>query len=209
MSRFILCIEGTIGAGKSSLMQRLATRFQCFPEPLSEWTLLTSFYQNPTFFAFPLQLQILLSQFQQYQRFPEEGLVLVERCPWTSRHVFSPLILTDTDLALYESVYQRLTYPVHAFLYLDLEPEVAFQRLQQRTAMDRAIPLAYLHRLQTRYTSALKEGCSNVWIVDANRSLEVVEQDVLTKIASIFPDGLKTSLRPNHPPSLNDPLARS
>lgn len=209
MSRFVLCIDGTIGAGKSTLMQRLASRFQCFPEPLAEWTLLASFYQNPPRFAFPLQLQILLSQFLQYQSFPEEGLVLVERCPWTSRHVFAPLILTDAELALYDGVYQRLTYPVHAFLYLDLEPEVAFQRLQQRTAMDRTIPLAYLHRLQARYTSALKEGCSNVWSVDANRPLEVVEEDVVTKIASIFPDGLKTLLRPNHPPSLNVPAERS
>lgn len=201
MSRFILCIDGIIGAGKSTLMQCLACRFPCFPEPVSEWTLLASFYQNPSFFALPLQLQILLSQFQQSQRFPEEGLVLVERCPWTSRHVFCPLILTESELCLYADVYQRLTYPVDAFLYLDLEPEIAFQRLQQRTTMDRTIPLTYLQKLQARYTSVLKEV--NVWTVDANRPLDVVEQDVLTKIASIFPDGWKRSLPPSHPPSSN------
>lgn len=200
MSSFIVCIDGTIGAGKSSLMKRLAHRFVCFPEPVAEWTLLASYYRQPAVYAFPLQLQILLSQFQQHQRFPE-GLVLVERCPWTSRHVFAPLVLTDSELALFGAVYDRFTYPVDAFIYLDVPPEVAFQRLQQRSPMDRTIPLAYLHRLHDRYTLAWKEGHSPVWTVDATRPMEAVEREVLTKIASIFPDGSRRSLLPSLPPS--------
>lgn len=208
MSPFILCIDGTIGAGKSTLMHRLASRYTCFPEPVTEWTLLSSCYENPTLYGFPFQLQVLLSQYQQHQRFPE-GLVLVERSSWTSRYVFAPLILTDSELALFDGVYQRLTYPVDAFIYLELPPEVAFQRLQHRSQMDRQIPFLYLKRLQDRYTSELKQGRSNVWTVDANQPLEAVEQDVLTKIALIFPYDSQKSLQPNPPPFLNVPHGRT
>lgn len=187
MTPFIICIDGIIGAGKSSLIQRLASDYNCFPEPLSEWNLLSSFYKNPLVYRLPFQLQVLISQFKQRQCFPDT-LVLVERCPWTSRHVFAPLLLDPQEFEIYDSVYQRLAYPVHHFIYLDIEPSEAFQRIQSRSPIDSQISLDYLKQLHERYASEL---VSNVTVLDAHLPLDALESHcrnlLTTKIVSLSP----------------------
>lgn len=187
MSPFIVCIDGIIGAGKSSLLHALASDYACFPEPLSEWNLLSSLYDDPQVYGLPFQLQVLISQFKQRQQFPNQ-LVLVERCPWTSRHVFAPLLLDREDLDLYDRAYRRLAYPVHHFIYLDIDPLEAFRRIRLRSPLDNRISLDYLQRLEERYTSELT---SNVTPMNADQPLaSLVAQCrhlLTTKIASLFP----------------------
>lgn len=205
MAPFIICIDGIIGAGKSSLLQRLASDYPCFPEPLSEWNLLSSLYENPKLYALPFQLQVLISQFKQRQGFPDT-VVLVERCPWTSRHVFAPLLLNPQEFEIYDSVYQRLAYPVHHFIYLAMDPSTAFQRIQSRSRVDRRIRLDYLQQIHERYASEL---ISNVTVVDAHLPLDIIEshcRNLLTKkIASFFQTAYKKSFRQRSPPSSSDP----
>lgn len=181
MSQFIVCIDGLMGAGKSSLMQRLAADYNCFPEPLSEWTLLSSLYQNPEKYGFAFQLQVLISQFQQYQHFPK-GFTIVERCPWTSRHIFAPLLLNQLELEIYDQVYQCLHYKVDTFIYLDLEPTEAFERICTRSAVDRQISLTHLKNVYNAY----KKLKPDAYVVKANRSLEDVERDVRTLIDVLY-----------------------
>lgn len=187
MSPFIVCIDGIIGAGKSSLLHALASDYACFPEPLSEWNLLSSLYDDPQVYGLPFQLQVLISQFKQRQQFPNQ-LVLVERCPWTSRHVFAPLLLDREDLDLYDRAYRRLAYPVHHFIYLDIDPLEAFRRIRLRSPLDNRISLDYLQRLEERYASELT---SNVTPMNADQPLaSLVAQCrhlLTTKIASLFP----------------------
>lgn len=189
MSPFIICVDGIIGAGKSSLMHRLAPDYNCFPEPLSEWNLLSSLYENPKAYGLPFQLQVLISQFKQRQQFPD-SLILVERCPWTSRFVFAPLLLNEEELAVYDQVYQRLSYKIDHFIYLDIDPLEAFRRIRHRSRIDSQISLDYLKRLYDRYASELT---SNVTVVDAHQQLDSLESHcrklLTTKIASLFPTG--------------------
>lgn len=187
MSPFIICIDGIIGAGKSSLMDKLALDYNCFPEPLSEWNLLSSFYENPKLYGLPFQLQVLISQFKQRQQFPD-GLILVERCPWTSRYIFAPLLLNDEELALYDQMYQRFGYKIDHFIYLDINPLEAFRRIRHRSRIDSQISLDYLKQLHDRYSSKL---VSNVTVVNAYQPLDKLESHcrklLTTKFASLFP----------------------
>lgn len=191
MPPYIVCIDGIIGAGKSSLLHRLASHYTCFPEPLSEWNLLSSLYADPRLYGLPFQLQVLISQFKQRQQFPDT-LVLVERCPWTSRHVFAPLLLLrPDDLDLYVRAYRRLAYPVHHFIYLDVEPQEAFERIRLRSSspVDDQISLDYLKRLHERYASTLLGRDDVTVLKDADlESLESRCRNLLaTKIVSLFP----------------------
>lgn len=164
MSPFIVCIDGLIGAGKSTLIKRLADSYECFPEPVEEWTLLPFLYKDLTRYGPAFQFQVLLSQFNQKQSF-SDGLILVERCPWTSRNVFAPLILDDETLRTYDKIYSTLSYDVDCFVYLDVDPIDAFDRIRNRSPVDSLISLDYLRSLYESYASNLLTGRSNVFVV--------------------------------------------
>lgn len=89
-------------------------------------------------------------------------------------------------MQLYDQVYRRLTYSVDYFIYLDIEPSVAFERIRNRSVVDSQISLDYLTQLHHRYTTHLLGDPSlRVFVVDAHQPIEHVERDVLTLIASI------------------------
>lgn len=189
MAPLIICIDGIPGAGKTTLLNGLLHRYYCFPEPLSEWKLLPLFYENPSKYAFPFHLEILLSQFKQKLKFPNCGIVLVERCPWTSRHIFAPLLLNENELNLYNQLYENLKYNVDYFIYLETRPTLAIQRIRSRSiphsTADGKISLKYLEKLNDQYSNNLKIG-ENVCSVDANKSPNSVELDVILKIEAFI-----------------------
>lgn len=182
MAPVIICIDGIPGAGKTTLLNRLSHRYPCFPEPISEWKLLPLFYENPAKYAFSFHLEILLSQFKQNLKFPDSGVVLVERCPWTSRHIFAPLLLNENELLLYNQVYQNLKYKVNYFIFLEIEPKLALQRIHKRSISDDKISLEYLEKLNNQYSKNLKMDYANVCLIDANKSTNSVELDTILKI---------------------------
>lgn len=178
MSPFVVCIDGLIGAGKSTLIKRLADSYKCFPEPVEEWTLLPFLYKNLTRYGPAFQFQVLLSQFNQKQSFwNTDGLILVERCPWTSRNVFAPLILDDETLRTYDKLYRTLGFEVDFFVYLDVDPIDAFDRIRNRSPVDSLISLDYLRSLYDSYASNLLTGRSNVFVVK-DASPDAVEREV-------------------------------
>lgn len=191
MSPFIVCIDGLIGAGKSTLMERLSKDYKCFPEPVKEWSLLPFLYTDLATYGPIFQFQVLISQFIQKQSFPDDdSLILVERCPWTSRNIFAPLVLDYNVLSTYDKFYKSLSYEVNLFIYLDVDPETAFQRIRNRSFVDNLISSYYLRRLYDSYKRNLLVGKSNVVVVNES-SPDQVEKSVraiLTKTAaSVFP----------------------
>lgn len=182
MAPVIICIDGIPGAGKTTLLNRLSHRYSCFPEPISEWKLLPLFYENPTKYAFFFHLEILLSQFNQKLTFPDSGVVIVERCPWTSRHIFAPLLLNENELSIYNQIYQISKYKVHYFIFLEIEPKLALERIYKRSISDYKISLEYLEKLNNQYSKNLKMDYANVCLVDANKSTNSVELDTILKI---------------------------
>lgn len=184
MAPLIVCVDGLIGTGKSTLLKRLAKDYECFPEPVEEWTLLPHLYENFSFYGQLLQFQVLISQFRQRQSFPD-GLVVVERSPWTSRNVFVPLIEFEEDVfSAYDKLYRFLNYDVDYFIYLDVDPLEAFRRIENRSSVDSLISLEYLRRLRDSYVSNLLAGRSNVFVVDAGNP-EDVEREVREILAKI------------------------
>lgn len=131
-------------------------------------------------------MEILLSQFKQKLKFPDCGGVLVERCPWTSRHIFAPLLLNEHELNLYNKIYQHLKYNVQYIIYLDIQPKLALQRIHERSVVDGKISLEYLQDLNDQYSKNLKTGWANVYSVDANKSTNSVELDVILKIEAFL-----------------------
>ena len=62
-----ICIEGNIGAGKTTLAKKLANHFnfEFLPEQFEQNSLLPLFYHQPDKYAYTLEFSFLIDRFQQ------------------------------------------------------------------------------------------------------------------------------------------------
>lgn len=187
----IICIDGTIGSGKSTLIQSLRKYYTCYTEPVEQWTLLGKLYEDPQRYAVPFQYQVMLSQHDQYSMFKHnKGIVVVERCPWTSKNVFVELMdkcgyFKPVTLEAYNELYNILSYNVDHYIYLKIDPKQAMERIRVRDRFaERDIDYGYLEALNEQYNLALTR-LNKVHIINASGTPKHVEDDVLSTIRTI------------------------
>ena len=190
-SLLIICIDGIIGAGKSTLIRKLKNNFTCFEEPVEKWSLLPKLYSDMERFAIPFQFQVLFSQYDQYLSFKNiNDMIIVERCPRTSKNVFAQMyidngLFDEASALTYHKFFELLSYAVDYFIYLDVEPELALKRIKTRDRHgEDNITLAYLESLYERYEKQLNQT-RNVFRVNANSEIETVELDVRNILRTI------------------------
>lgn len=175
----VISVEGNIGVGKSSVLIHLANsyNYNCLQEPVEEWTLLDRFYHDRKKYAVPLQFQILTSQFRQYQNF-KKPLTIVERSPWTSKHVFAELLLEDDTiwLPIYNAIHKYFTYHVDHYIYLNVNPTIAHERImKRRRGNEKNISIEYLQKLHDKYDNFFSRMPKERYtVIDASEPMNVV-----------------------------------
>ena len=194
--QIIVCIDGIIGAGKSSLIRKLKNTFTCFEEPVEKWSLLPNLYADMERFAVPFQFQVLFSQYDQYISFKNiNDMIIVERCPRTSKNVFAQMyidngLFDEASALTYHKFFELLSYEVDYFIYLDVEPELALKRIKTRDRHgEDDITLAYLELLHEQYEKQLNQT-RNVFCVNANSDIETVEQEVRNILRAVRREAL-------------------
>lgn len=135
-----VAIEGPIGVGKTTLVQRLSARLgaQVVLEVVEENPFLPRFYEDQVRFAFQTQLFFLMSRFKQQQELLQADLftpnVLADYHLLKDR-IFARLTLKDDELALYDRVYQSLETHIlkpDVLVYLHAPIDVLLGRIAQR-----------------------------------------------------------------------------
>lgn len=185
----VIAVEGNIGVGKSSVLTHLSNSYKCLHEPVEEWTLLDRFYNDSKKYAVPLQFQILVSQFRQFQNF-KEYITIVERTPLTSKYVFGDLLLEDDPiwLPIYNEIHKYFTYPVDHFIYLNTSPTIAHQRIIKRErGSEKNITVDYLQQLHDKYTSFFSTLPEEKYTtIDASKPLTEVISKVTDAISRVL-----------------------
>lgn len=198
---FTVCVEGVMGSGKSSLMHELAqstTKYRraCFREPIDDWSLLQNMYDDMSSFAVPFQFQVLFSFHKVYSAVKNvDGVAIVERSPWSSKNIFVESFRRNghfqpDEYAVYCKIYDRLVYPVDAYLYLKCDTEVAYDRIVSRgRPQERSMTVDYLGALNAMYDETFANRQSllthRCYVIDANRSIEAVKEEAEHVLASI------------------------
>jgi len=182
---YTVTIDGIIGCGKSSIINQLSDDFTCFQEPIHDWSLLQSFYDDMSTYAAPFQFQVLFSFHKLYSTFKNvKDTVIVERCPWSSKNIFTQLLVENNHIQpeefdTYCNFYNKLAFPINLYIYLKVDTDVAYQRILNRDrAAERSLKFDYLELLNNKYNKAI-ETLDNVHVVDANRPLNDIKNDII------------------------------
>lgn len=158
--RYIV-VEGPIGVGKTSLVERLADVLHApkLLERPQENPFLERFYRDPARFALSTQMAFLFQRMNQLGTLAHPDAAsarVVSDFLLDKDALFARLTLDADELKLYEQLYDHLRpqAPVpDLVIYLTAEPVTLAERIRKRgVAMEAGISEAYLERLCESYS---------------------------------------------------------
>jgi deoxyadenosine/deoxycytidine kinase len=185
-----IAVSGTIGAGKSSLVDFLCRRYDLEPyfEPNEANPYLEDFYADMGRYSFHSQLYFLGAKLKLHRELETvQAPVIQDRTIWEDAEIFAEnLFRTRTMSArdyrtyrlIYESIQDTLR-PPDLMIYLKCNQRTIRRRIRQRgREMEMNIPASYLKRLQKLYES---------WIAGYTLSpLVTLETDRLDYISDLI-----------------------
>ena len=127
-----LAIEGNIGAGKTTLAEKIAADFQgkLVLERFADNPFLPKFYRDPARYAFPLEMSFLADRFQQFtddtSQFDLFKNFMVSDYDVFKSLIFAEITLQEQEFDLYRKLfnfmYKEVKKPdVYVFLYQNTE----------------------------------------------------------------------------------------
>lgn len=158
-----IAIAGNMGAGKSTLTDRLAKRlgWKALPEPAIENPYLADFYADMNRWAFHSQVYILSNRLNQYQDFIANGNhVIQDRSLYENAEVFARLLyergnMSERDWQTYSAIYETMTALLPApnlIIYLEASVPTLIKRIGERgREFEQKIDPDYLESLNQLY----------------------------------------------------------
>lgn len=176
-----IVIDGNIGAGKTTQLGLLEKKgYNVKKEPIDKWPL-KEFYEDPSRWAFLFHMRII----QTRRPSKNEGTVIYERSLQSSFHVFWKLmknkgLVTTMEDQIYSYFYEKECWFPDLYIYLSKDPEKAFEHVRDRhQAGDDGVTLEYLKELDDEYKKLLLSIPCKVHVLNANRSVEEIQKDIL------------------------------
>jgi deoxyadenosine/deoxycytidine kinase len=154
-----LAVDGPIGVGKTTLVERLVRRFEGVKvlEDV-ENPFLPSFYRDRAGAAFQTELYFLLSRYKQQQEVVQRELfsrVVVADYTFQKNRVFAYLTLSDDELMLFDKLYTLLEPQVpkpDLVLFLVADVDTCMERIRRRQRqMEKTLAREYLSELIDAY----------------------------------------------------------
>ncbi len=157
--RYIV-IEGTMGVGKTTLVNRFAERYDSHTvlEIFEENPFLANFYEDRDAYAFQTEMFFLLSRYRQQEDFAQTdlfGRMSISDYLFVKCRLFASLTLSDHELALYDRMYSILCTQVPApdvVVHLHAPLDTLLERIKKRgRSYEKDIDEDYIARLRRLY----------------------------------------------------------
>lgn len=174
-----IVIEGNIGAGKTTLVNKIAADFNAktILERFADNPFLPKFYEDQNRYAFPLEMSFLADRFQQISDDLAQ-LDLFRDFIIADYHIFKSLIFAKVTLPeeefrlyrkLFEIIYKEMPKPdLYVYLYQNTNRLLLNIKLRGRS-YEQEIQAAYLEQINKGYLEYIKSQKEvNVLIVDVS-----------------------------------------
>lgn len=164
-----LIVEGNIGAGKSTFLDLLDKKLsvQVVYEPCEKWknvggeNILDAFYKDGTRWGYTFQsyafISRILAQEEAAQKNSRNLLQVLERSVYSDRYCFAKNcyslgLMNHLEWSIYLSWFDTIAaqhiQPPLAFIYLQADPEICYERLLKRNRKEeKLVGLEYLQEL--------------------------------------------------------------
>ena len=163
-----IVVEGSIGAGKTTLSTMLARDFnaELVLERFADNPFLEKFYKDPEHYAFPVEMTFLMDRYQQLKGLLSArdlftdfviGDYFIDKCL-----LFSKNNLTKDEFTLFKSVFDAIAGFLpkpDLILYLYTRPERLLAQIAKRNrSFEKDITAEYLSDIQEKYLTYFREN---------------------------------------------------
>ncbi|HET6996117.1 MAG TPA: deoxynucleoside kinase [Chitinophagaceae bacterium] len=180
MNYHFITIEGNIGAGKTTLAHLLAKHFNArlILEKFADNPFLPKFYENPTQYAFPLELFFMAERFKQLKDLLQQKdmfqSLTISDYLFTKCLLFARVTLPEDEFRLYQRlfdiIHQQLVQP-DLLLYLHAPVTKLQANIKKRNRpYEQNIPDEYLFNIQETYTNYIKQHNIKTLFIDASNA---------------------------------------
>lgn len=179
-------VEGPIGVGKTTLAERLATRFGTglMLEGPEENPFLERFYRDPKSAALPTQLFFLFQRARQMQELRQSDIfqpVRVSDFLLDKDRLFAELTLDDDEFRLYEMIYEQMAVDApdpDLVVYLQAPVDVLMRRISRRgIEYEQAIERSYVERLSDAYTRFFYDWSRSPLLIVNTADINPIDDD--------------------------------
>ncbi|MFH0895564.1 MAG: deoxynucleoside kinase [Bacteroidota bacterium] len=200
-----IVIEGNIGAGKTSLTSRISKEFngKLILEQFADNPFLPKFYENPSKYAFPLELSFLAERYQQLtDELGNHDLFsnfMIADYYFSKSLIFAQNTLPEDEFLLYKKlfsiIYRTLPKPdLMVYLYLDTESLLRNIRSRGRE-YEKNIQADYLEKIQSSYIEFLRQQPEQRTVIVDTGKVDFVNnkehyQQMLEIINAEYPVGI-------------------
>lgn len=180
MKYHFIAIEGNIGAGKTTLAHLISKKLNArlILEEFADNPFLPKFYENPSQYAFPLELFFMAERFKQLKDMLHKTdmfqSVTVSDYLFTKCLLFAKVNLSDEEFRLYQKLFdilqQQVMFP-DILVYLHAPVHKLQRNIKKRNrGYEQQIPDEYLFSIQETYTSYIKQHNIKTIFIDASNA---------------------------------------
>ena len=173
-------IEGNIGAGKTTLAHLLSKHFNArlILEEFADNPFLPKFYENPTQYAFPLELFFMAERYKQLKDLLQTKdmfqNVTISDYLFTKCLLFAKVNLSEEEFRLYQKLFEIINPQIiqpDILIYLHTPVKKLQENIKKRNReYEQEIPNDYLFTLQETYTQYIKQHNIKTLFVDAGNA---------------------------------------
>jgi len=198
----IITLEGNIGAGKSTFLEKMRNYCQdredilFLQEPVNIWgkvkqdgkTILELFYENQDKYSFPFQMlayhtryELLKDAMESAMRSGKVKTIIMERSLEADRNIFAKMLYDEGKIEQCNySIYRLMsdaglkTFSADKIWWLNIDAEECARRIVKRGRTgEENIPLEYLHKCQQYHVDWLQNNPKVVIVEDSFEDLLV------------------------------------
>jgi deoxyadenosine/deoxycytidine kinase len=180
MKYTFITIEGNIGAGKTTLAHLLSKHYNArlVLEQFADNPFLPKFYENPSQYAFPLELFFMAERFKQLKELIQQKDLFqnltISDYLFTKCLLFAKINLPEDEFRLYqrlfEIIHQQLVQP-ELLIYLHAPVQKLQQNIKKRNRpYEQRIPDDYLFSIQETYTHYIRQHNMKTLFVDTTNA---------------------------------------
>lgn len=180
-----IVVEGSIGAGKTTLSSMLAKDFnaELVLERFADNPFLEKFYKDPEHYAFPVEMTFLMDRYQQLKELLTArdlftdfviGDYFIDKCL-----LFSKNNLSKDEFSLFKTVFDTIAGFLpkpDLILYLYTKPDRLLKQIAKRNrSFEKDITAEYLNDIQEKYLTYFRENQQIPILLVDTEELDFVE----------------------------------